>query len=205
MFTKCLLCENKYTVKWKNNLGTSLVVWWLRICLATQGWVWSLVVVQLLSLNLFIPLDCSMPGFPVLHYPLELAEGILLSQWCHPTISSSVDPFSPCPQSFPASECFPMSRLFTSVGQSIGASASASVLPMDIQGWFSLRAHALEQISLRATTKLCLAKKDPEWCDWDLTAKWINKQKRNEKAKYKTNLDLIRKGFIQKDYCKGRK
>ena len=59
-----------------------------------------------------------------------------LSQWCHPTIISSVAPFSSCLQSFPASEFFPMSRLFPSCGQSIGASASASVLPMSIQGWF---------------------------------------------------------------------
>ena len=60
------------------------------------------------------------------------------SQWCHPTISSSVIPFSSCSQHFPASESFPMSWLFTSRGQSIGASASPSVLPMNIQGWFSL-------------------------------------------------------------------
>jgi len=56
--------------------------------------------------------------------------------WCHPTISSSVIPFS-CPQSFPASGSFPASRLFTLGGQSIGA--SASVLPMNIQSWFPLR------------------------------------------------------------------
>ena len=61
-----------------------------------------------------------------------------LSQWCHPTISSSVIPFSSCPQSFPASGSYPMSQLFASGGQSIGASASASVLPMNIQGWFPL-------------------------------------------------------------------
>ena len=61
-----------------------------------------------------------------------------LSQWCHPMISSSVIPFSSCPQSFPASGSFPRSQLFTSGGQSIGASASASVLPMNIQDWFSL-------------------------------------------------------------------
>ena len=58
-----------------------------------------------------------------------------LSRWCHPTISSSFVPFS-CPQSFPASGSFPMSRLFASGGQSIGV--SASVLPMNIQGWFPL-------------------------------------------------------------------
>ena len=59
-----------------------------------------------------------------------------LSQWCHPTVSSSVTPFSPCPQSFPASGSFPMIQLFTSGGQSIGA--SASILPVSIQDWFPL-------------------------------------------------------------------
>ena len=61
-----------------------------------------------------------------------------LSQWCYPTISSSVVPFSSHLQSFPASGCFQMSQLFTSDGQSIGVSASASVLPMNIQDWFPL-------------------------------------------------------------------
>ena len=61
-----------------------------------------------------------------------------LSQWCHSTISSSVIPFSSCLQSFPASGSFPMSQFFTSDGQTIGASTSASVLPMNIQNWFSL-------------------------------------------------------------------
>ena len=60
-----------------------------------------------------------------------------LSQWCHPIISSSVVPFS-CLQSFPASGSFPMSQFFASGGQSIGASASASVLPLNIQGLFLL-------------------------------------------------------------------
>ena len=61
-----------------------------------------------------------------------------LSQWCHPTISSSVIPFSSCPQSFPASGSFPMSQLFTSGGQSIGVSASTSVLPMNTRDWSPL-------------------------------------------------------------------
>ena len=61
-----------------------------------------------------------------------------LSWWCHPTISVSVAPFSSFPQSFPASGSFPMSCLFVRGSQSIGASASASVLPMNIQGWFPL-------------------------------------------------------------------
>ena len=63
----------------------------------------------------------------------------LLSRWCHPIILSSVSPFSSCPQPFPASESFPMSHLFASGGQSTGASASALVLPMNIQDWFPLR------------------------------------------------------------------
>ena len=61
-----------------------------------------------------------------------------LSRWCQPTISSSVIPFSSCPQSFPASGSFPMSQLFTSSGQSIGVSASTSVLPMNTQNWSPL-------------------------------------------------------------------
>ena len=61
-----------------------------------------------------------------------------LSRWCHLTISSSVVPFSSCPQSFPASGAFPMSQLFASGGQNIGVSASTSVLPMNTQEWFPL-------------------------------------------------------------------
>ena len=61
-----------------------------------------------------------------------------LSQWCHPAISSSVVPFSSCPQSLPASEAFPMSQLFTWGGQSTGVSALASFLPKNTQGWSSL-------------------------------------------------------------------
>ena len=83
------------------------------------------------------PMDCSTPGFPVLHSLLEFAQNSCpLNQWCHPTISSSVIPFSSCPQSFPASESFLISPLFTSADQNIGASTSATVLPMNIQGWF---------------------------------------------------------------------
>ena len=60
------------------------------------------------------------------------------SQWCHPTISSSVAPFSSCPQSFPESGSFLMRQLFTSGGQSIGVSASTSVPPMNTQDWYPL-------------------------------------------------------------------
>ena len=60
------------------------------------------------------------------------------SQWCHPVISSSLMPFSSCPQYLPASESFPVSHLFASGGQSTGVSALTSVLPMNTQDWFPL-------------------------------------------------------------------
>ena len=70
--------------------------------------------------------------------PRAYSNSCPLSQWCHATISSSVVPFPSCLQSFPASGYFPMIQVFTSGGQSIGASASASVLPMNIQSRFPL-------------------------------------------------------------------
>ena len=75
----------------------------------------------------------STPGYPV-HY--QLPELVQTHVWCHPTISSSVVPFSSCLQCFPASGSFQMSQFFTTGGQSIRVSASASVLPINIQGWF---------------------------------------------------------------------
>ena len=70
--------------------------------------------------------------------PGVCSKSCLVSQWCHPTISSSVTPFSSCPQYFLASGFFPVSQFFASGGQSIGSSASAPVLPMNIHGLFSL-------------------------------------------------------------------
>ena len=71
--------------------------------------------------------------------PRTYSNSCPLSRWCHPTISSSVVPFSSCLQSFPASGSLQMSQFFASGGQSIGVSSSASVLPMNIQDWFPLR------------------------------------------------------------------
>ena len=84
-----------------------------------------------------------------------------LCQWCHPTILSSVIPFSSCPQSFPASRSFQMSQLFTSGGQNIGVSASASVLPMNTQdwsplgwtGWISLLSKGLSRVFSNTTVQ----------------------------------------------------
>ena len=70
--------------------------------------------------------------------PRACSNSCPLSQWRHPTISSSVVPFSSCLQSFPASGSFPMSQFFAWGGQSIGVSGSASVLPVNIQDWFPL-------------------------------------------------------------------
>ena len=109
-----------------------LVVQWLRFLVFIQALL-SLFSCSVVSDSLWShglqharpPCPSPTPGV----YPNPCP----LSQWCHPTISSSVVPFSSCPQSFPASGSFPMSQLFTSGGQSIGASASALVLPMNIQ------------------------------------------------------------------------
>ena len=84
-----------------------------------------------------------------------------LSRWCHPTISSSVVPFSSCPQSFPSSGSFQMSEFFASGGQSIGVLASASVLPINIQdwsplgwiGWISLQSKGLARVFSNTTVQ----------------------------------------------------
>ena len=84
-----------------------------------------------------------------------------LSQWCHPTVSSSAVPFSSCLQSFPASGSFPMSQLFTWGGQSTGVAASTSVLPMNVQdwsplgwtGWISLQSKGLSRVFSNTTVQ----------------------------------------------------
>ena len=108
-------------------------------------------------LTLCNPMDCNIPGFPVLHYLLEFAQTHThwLSQWYHWTISSSVSPFSSCLQSFLASGSFPVSWHFPSGSQSIGA--SASVLPMNIQGWFPLGLTALISLLSKDSQESSLA------------------------------------------------
>ena len=87
-------------------------------------------------LTLSDPMNRSTPGLPVHHQLLEFTQTQRpSSQWCHPATSSSVIPFSSCPQSLPASESFPMSQLFTWGGQSTRVSAFASLLPKKSQGW----------------------------------------------------------------------
>ena len=108
------------------------------------------------------PMNHSMPGLPVHHQLLGVySNSCPSSWWCHPTISSSVVPFSSCPQSLPASGSFPVSQLFTRGGQSIGLSASASVLPMNTQdwspwgwtGWISLQSKGLSRVFFNTTVQ----------------------------------------------------
>ena len=108
------------------------------------------------------PIDCSMPGLPCPSpTPGVYSNSCPLSQWCHQTISSSVVPFSSCPQSFPASGSFQMSQLFAWGGQSIAVSASTSVLPMSIQdwsplgwtGWISLQSKGLSRVFSNPTVQ----------------------------------------------------
>ena len=98
-----------------------------------------------------LPCPSSIPG--------TCSSSCLWSQWCHPTISTSVVPFFSCLQCFPASRSFPVSQFFASGGQSIGISALASVLPMNIQdlsplgwtGWISLQSKGLSRVFSNTT------------------------------------------------------
>ena len=94
-----------------------------------SGWVMSDSVIHRLQ-HVRLPWPSLFPG--------ACSNSCPLNRWCHPTISSSVIPFSSCLQSFPASRSFPMSQFLASDGQSVGVSASASVFPMTLQGWFPL-------------------------------------------------------------------
>ena len=99
--------------------------------------MWWWCSVTKLSPTLCDTVDCSTPGFPLLHYLPEFAQTSV--HWVGDAIQPSHPLSLPSPAlSFPASGSFSGSRLFTSDGQSIGASASASVLPVNIQGWFPL-------------------------------------------------------------------
>ena len=105
------------------------------------------------------PMNHSTPGLPVHHQLLDSTQTHRwLSRWCHPTISSFVVPFS-CLQSSPESRSFPMSQLIASGDQSIGVSASTSVLPMNTQdwsplgwtGWISLQSKGLSRVLSNTT------------------------------------------------------
>ena len=136
---------------------------WKCPSLLKRKWKWnSLSSVQSLSCpTLWDPMDCNMPGLPVHHQLPEFVKTHVhwvgdAIQPCHPVI-----PFSFCPQSFPAWGSFQMSQFFTSGCQSIGVSASPSVLPMNIQdwfplewtGWISLQSRALSRVFSNTTVQ----------------------------------------------------
>ena len=132
------MCSLPYKNQWK-------AVWLIEGWMMKFSEVVNFSSVQFSSIAQSCPtlchcMDCSRPGYPVDTSPTPWAcsNSCPSSWWCHPTISSSVVPFSSCLQSFPASRSFPRSQFFTSGGQSIGVSASASVLPVNIQDWFPL-------------------------------------------------------------------
>ena len=132
--------------------------------------LYSLVIIVIYlfnSLNMLLLFSCSVVSYSLwprgLQHtrlpcpspiPRACSSSCPLSQWCHPIISSSVVAFSSCLQFFPASGSFPVSRLFASGGQSIGALASASVLPMNIQGWLPLGLTGLISLLSRGLSRV---------------------------------------------------
>ena len=123
------------------------------------------------------------------------------SRWCHPTISSSVIPFPSCFQSFPASGSFPMRQVFATGGQSIGASASASVPPMNIQDWFPLQISFtmdwLDLLAVQGTLKSLLqcysSKASILWCPAFFIVQFPHPYMTNGKT-----IALIRRTFVGK-------
>ena len=117
-----------YGVKRKVNKQAITFNLFVSLCVQSLSFIWLFVTPW--TTHIRFPCPSLSPGACSHSCPLTL--------WCHPTVSSFVAHFFSCPQSFPASGSFPVSQLLTSGGQSTGASDLASVLPMNIQGWFPL-------------------------------------------------------------------
>ena len=136
--------------------------WWPWVNTFLSLWVaalfsypWELLFSRSVVSNSLWPHGLQNPRLPCPSpTPGACLNSCPLCWWCHPTISSSVIPFSSCLQSFPASGSFAMSQFFASGGQSIGASASASVLPMTIQDWFPLRLTGLISLQSRGFSRV---------------------------------------------------
>ena len=146
--TQSFLCPKLVTLsEWLGHKDGPYPVWWSRLQFSS--------VAQLCP-TLCNPMNPCPSPTPRVH-----SNSCPSSQWCHPDISSSVVPFSSCPQYLPASGPFPMSQLFAWGGQSIGDSASASVLPMNTQdwsplgwtGWISLQSKGLSRVFSNTTVQ----------------------------------------------------
>ena len=140
-----------YLVAWRQSLSCHYVFSWSFHGGCMRGERERTLILPFI--RTLIPICCSVAKSCLILQPHSLQHARLpcpslsprvgsnscpLSRWCHPTISSSVVPFSSCLQSFPASGSFPMSQFLASGGQSIGASASASVFSVNTQGWFPM-------------------------------------------------------------------
>ena len=147
--------KENVAVKRDGSLGPSIMAAEraVRLEWKTDQWIWQPEVIATFTGMFVVEVQFSLsvlsdslqphePQYARPPYPSPTARvypnPCPLSQWCHPTISSSVFPFSSCPQSFQASGSFQMNHLFASGGQSIAVSASTSVLPMNIQDWSPL-------------------------------------------------------------------
>ena len=157
------------------SLFNSSFIWsFWGLFLNFSKWDLAIFSVQFSSVAQSCPTLCNPHGLkhtrPHCHSPTPrvYSNSSPLSQWCHPAISSSVIPFSSCPQSFPASGSFEMSQLFASGGQSIGVSASTSVLqwilnehfkerfqwsPLGWTGWISLQSKGLSRVFFNTTVR----------------------------------------------------
>ena len=136
--------------------GNWVLFWWAGPCFSSVQFSRSVVSNSLRSRELqHARPPCPSPT------PGVYSNSCPASWWCHPDISSSVVPFSSCPQSLPASGSFPMSQLFSWGGQSTGVSASASVLPMNTEdwsplgwtGWISLQSKGLSRVFFNTTLR----------------------------------------------------
>ena len=152
----CCSYLNFQTKKLKHSGFFNLKSSWLtgsRTCIQTQPTMLLLFSLSVVSSSLW-PHGLQHARLPCPSLsPRVCSNSCPLNRLCHPTIWSTVIPFS-WPQSFPESESFPMDRLFASGGQSIGASAPASVLPMNIQGWFPLGSTGLIPLQYKGLSRV---------------------------------------------------
>ena len=147
----CLSTQLQIVIRWAETVCSVILCNSVQFSSVTQS-----------CLTLWDPMNCSTPGLPVHHQlPLVHPNSCPSSRWCLPAISSSVVPFSSCPQSLPASGSFPVSQHFAWGGQSIGVSALASILPMNTQdwspsewiGWISLQSKGLSRVFSNTTVQ----------------------------------------------------